>query len=388
MRMGRRKFTAVLASYLLFFGSIQAAQQYLYLSSGDNSLSKENHDKITVYAVDEDSGKLSEIQALKFPSSGPMTTSPNNDFLYSWTFSGSKNTRMEPFIATLKINPDGRLKLLHRSPIDELICYLKTDQTGRYLAGTNYFSGNVMVWNLDDGVYRGEMVSKIDLELKTHSTLFSADNQFLLVPATEPNKVFVNTFNSDTGTIAPHSPAHGSGPPGVSDARQPRYLVFNQQSKDIAYTTLERENAGVGVWKWDDKKGSIEIIQSITTMPEQYEGRITTADLHLTPDNRYLYISRRNIPVDNVDIENPTDAIIGFSVNPETGKLIEIGRTPCERIPRSFVIDEKGKYLYVAGQGEDTLGVYSIGGDGSLRRIIQYEVGKLPTWLLCFSPSF
>jgi hypothetical protein len=39
-------------------------------------------------------------------------------------------------------------------------------------------------------VFKGKAPREIELEKKSHSAVFSPNNRFLLVPATEPNKVF------------------------------------------------------------------------------------------------------------------------------------------------------------------------------------------------------
>ena len=65
-----------------------------------------------------------------------------------------------------------------------------------------------------------------------------------------------------------------------------------------------------------------------------------------------------------------------------------IGMTDCEHVPRSFVIDETGSFLYVAGQGDDKLGAYRIDSStGALTRVAQYEVGERPSWVECRTPA-
>ena len=342
--------------------------------------------KITVFTIDSATGKLSEIQALDLSGAGPIARAPNDDYLYLTSYTGKKKSEQKYFIATLKVNADGTLKLLQTAPIVGRASYLKVDKLGGYLTGAHYQLGLASVWQLDDGIYRGELASSLELEPKSHSTQFSFDNKYLLVPATGPNKVFINTFDAATGKIAPHTTKHVSGPTGDDDAQQPRHLIFSQRGKKhFAYTTMEQEQSGVAVWKWDPKLGTLEMIQNINTMPEQFEGRITTADLHLTPDHKFLYISSRNGARKKTSNTPTSNEIIGFSVSKKSGKLKLIGRTKCELIPRSFAIDDTGKFMYVAGQGDARLGVYAIAKDGSLSKVVQYETGLRPTWVECFT---
>ena len=64
------------------------------------------------------------------------------------------------------------------------------------------------------------------------------------------------------------------------------------------------------------------------------------------------------------------------------GKLTFIKHFPSEQIPRSFWINKTGDYVYVAGQGDNKLGVYKINKDnGHLIKVVQYETGLKPIWV-------
>ena len=157
-----------------------------------------------------------------------------------------------------------------------------------------------------------------------------------------------------------------------------QHLVFHP-NLSIAYTTNEREQPGVGAWQWDTEQGRLTPMQNIVTQPKGFTGSITTADLHLTPNAKYLYVSNRDITARF----EPTgrDSIVGFQVDTQNGRLKLISHTPCERVPRSFTIDKLGKFLYVAGQTDNHLGAYRIEPNGTLKKIAQYEVGKGPIWV-------
>ena len=107
---------------------------------------------------------------------------------------------------------------------------------------------------------------------------------------------------------------------------------------------------------------------------ESSSDSLTTADLHMTPDNKFLYASLR-------DKNNKVDAILLYKIKPD-GSLIYSERFPCENIPRSFCINQTGDYLYVAGQKAEKLGVYKINKEtGYLTKVSQYETGKAPIWV-------
>ncbi|MGB0909130.1 MAG: lactonase family protein [Nitrospirales bacterium] len=336
------------------------AAEYLYLASGDT---------IAVKAIDQQTGTLRDHQIVNLDGAGPMTFSPDHTFLYIVAkLPGSQ----KPFsIATYRIEDDAKLTLVHNAPIPMRTTYLQTNAKGDFLIGNHYKYGKMSVWKLSKGVYEGEIVQEILLEKQTHSAVFSQDSRYILVPATGPNKVFQITFDANSGKVALNTPTFASGP--TIGAREPRHLVFNRQL-DIAYTTQERMHPGVATWTWDSEKGLLKLTQNIVTTKENVKS-ISTADLHITPNNQFLYISSR-------DDEHQRDSIIFFKIDPKDGHLSLINHFPSEHFPRSFCISKSGKFLYVAGQGDARLGVYKIHPDtGYLKKITQYQTGARPTWV-------
>lgn len=348
-------------------GDPRDSEQRLYLAAGS---------QLASFDVNKESGELSLLQEIPLDGAGPFTIAPNRKLMYAVAAMPGEGKR-SPALATLEIGKEGKLKLAHTARVNLRPGYLMTDNNGEFLAGNHYGPGKASIWKIDP-VYKGETLHELTLEKKAHSAVFSPDNKWLLVPATGPNKVFVNHFTAQVGTIEPSKVPFVSGPSGESQAQQPRHLIFHP-NLSVAYTTNEREQPGVGVWQWDTEAGLLKPVQNIVTQPKGFKGKITTADLHMTPDGRFLYLSNRDIT--QRDAPDGEDSIVGFGVDPQTGQLTMIGHTPCERIPRSFTIDKLGKFLYVAGQGDAKLGAYRIEESGVLKKIKQYQVGKGPIWV-------
>ena len=347
-------------------GDPRDSEQRLYLAAGG---------QLSVYAVNKDTGLLSPLQQLPLSGAGPFTFAPNRKLMYATATVNAQ--KKDPAITTLAIGKTGKLKLLSRAAVNLRPGYLMTDNNGEFLAGNHYGPGKATVWKIDP-VYRGTTISELTLEQRAHSAVFSPDNHWLLVPATGPNKVFINQFTAQIGTAKPHDPPFARGPAGENEARQPRHLIFHP-NLSVVYTSNEREQPGVGAWQWDKEKGRLTPMQNIVTQPKGFTGKITTADLHLTPDAKFLYLSNRDITARHA----PTgkDSIVAFSIDPQNGRLKKIGHYPCERVPRSFTIDKLGKFLYVAGQTDARLGAYRIENTGALKKITQYKVGKGPIWV-------
>jgi len=363
-------YGAVIAAML--GGAIaSAAEQCVYLSAGG---------KITVYQVDPATYKLTVLQEAPLSGAGPLGVSRDKTMLYA-----AAQEEKAPAIATFRVGSDGKLTQVAISKVNLRPGYLMTDADDRFLAGSHYGPGKATLWRLEDGVFRGDTAQEITLEKNAHSSIFAPNNRWLLVPATGPNKVFQIRFNQKLGALAMNKPAYASGPQGESEAQQPRHLIFHPELP-IAYTTLERTRPGVGVWNWNEQKGLLAPVQNLVTQREEHaELFITTADLHLTPNAKYLYVSNRDTTERGSKTGN--DSIVAFSVDGESGRLTQIGHFACEHVPRSFAIDELGACIFVAGQNDDRLGAYAIDDStGKLKKLEQYKTGSSPSWVHCMSP--
>lgn len=350
------------------------AGQSVYLSAGGF---------VTVFRIDSKSGQLTPVHSVELKGAGPIGVSPDRKHLYvNSQIAAEEGKKPQPAIATFAIAENGKIKLLSHEASVMSAGYLNADSTGRFVAGNSYGNGTAALWKLDDdGVYRGSAPQIVSLEKRAHSTIFSPNNRYLLVPATEPNKVFQLRFDAAAGKLSPNDPPHADAPQGDDEARQPRHLVFHP-TLPMVYTTNERELPGVGVWQWDRDAGQLKTVQNLVTYPEGFDGVITTADLHFTPDGKFLYVSNRDIT--DRKARNGNDAIVGFRCDPQSGHLTYISHTPCEHVPRSFDVDASGNFVYVAGQGDDKLGVYRIDPDsGKLSKVASFEVGARPSWVTC-----
>jgi 6-phosphogluconolactonase len=326
----------ILIIVTLLVSTISSADELLYLSSGG---------ALDVKKIDLKTGKLTDLQKVELQGMTVFTFSRNKKFLYiKARIDGDKE---KPSIATYQIASDGLLSFVFNAPIDGNTTELKTDHTDHFLAGANYQEGTASIWKLEKGIYKGELVQRIVLEKQSHAARFSPDNKMLFIPATGPNKIFQLVFNQQTGSVKMKAPAIGP----KTGAAQPRHLVFHK-TLDVAYTTLERIKPGVAAWRWDPVNGELELMQSLINS-DDVSGRITNADLHISPDQEFLYISSR-------DQEQLLDQIIAYKINPVDGTLTLVKKFASEHFPRSFGINKTGDFIYVAGQKANKLGVYKI----------------------------
>ncbi len=366
----------ILSLFLVSVG-LGSAEEFLLVAAGGQA---------TAYQIDSASGTLAKTGELDLGMAGPMTEATDRSTIYININTNTEDPKggKKPVaaIGTFTCDAAGKLTLLQTTPSGMSAGYLKNDATGRFLAGSNYGAGQVSIWEVgENGVFEGKLIRTFELERCAHSAFFAPDNRTLYVPATAPNKIFQLRFNEATGEIYPSQPSSAPGPLGELDAKQPRHLIFHP-TKPIAYVTHERELPGAGVYGWDAESGVLTLQQSILSVEPTDEG-MTTADLHLSPDGRYLYVSNRDI-LNRKDPTKGRDSIALFRVDQESGKLEWVERFPCPKVPRSFCRNEAGTLLFVSGQGDNLLATYRIDPEsGRLTELGRKELSGRPSWVMC-----
>ncbi|MEE8452662.1 MAG: beta-propeller fold lactonase family protein, partial [Thermoguttaceae bacterium] len=106
----------------------------------------------------------------------------------------------------------------------------------------------------------------------------------------------------------------------------------------------------VTAMRYDARRGILSPIQTITTLPEGFDGRNSTAEVEVHPSGKFLYGSNRG-----------HDSIACFAIDQATGRLTWLGSQPTQgKTPRNFGIDPTGKYLLAANQNSDNVVVFRI----------------------------
>ncbi len=345
--------------------------QHLFLSlSGDN--------RVDNFLMLPGTGDLIHKQTVEIPGqAGPICESPGKYRLYVANRLRSEGKGWKNAIATLKLETSGKLTLLHNAEIEDYPSYIRTDATGRFLFGSHYGEGKVSCWEISNGLCTGKLV---DHELpgeKAHSVEISRRNNHVFVPHTGANKVSQFLFDPKTGQLTPNDPASVAGPANDRNFHEPRHILFHPVL-DYVYTSNER-GGGISTWDYDPNHGTLKLVQTLPTLPKDFDWTAAAADIRITPNGKFVYVSNR----DNTDRKAMTgkDTITGFSINEKNGRLKQVGRTPTVHGPRSFTIDETGTFMYVAGQYSSQLATYRIDpGKGTLTLLKTYRTGANPLW--------
>ena len=251
-------------------------------------------------------------------------------------------------------------------------CYVAVSNNDKWIAVANYSGGNVSVLPINkNGSLRpisqliqdaGSSVNKARQEkAHVHESVFSPDNAYLLTPDLGTDKVMIYQFNSSLSKpLHPSSPAFVTAAPGSG----PRHITFSPNKK-FAY--LIHELSGT-VTAYSYSTGKLKEIQELPTHPEGFKGVIGSAEVFVSPDNKFLYASNRG-DENNIAI---------FSINAVTGKLKLVGyQSVFGKAPRNFIIDPTGNYLLVANQDSDNIVIFKRDKKTGLLEATQDQI-KLP----------
>ena len=346
------------------------SSQILYVSA--------SHDKaVFAYTINEQTGELAAKFKTDLPfNPGVMAFSPQKTSVYVDLSVGD-----DAYVATLQRNNDGALSLRGKSAITSRSTYICTDNGGQFLLTCHYVAGDVSIYRIVDGVCTDELVEHQKTERTAHCIALEPSGRFVFVPHTAPNKVYQFRFDLQKGTLAPNDPPSVEGPDKNHKYHEPRHYVHHPQL-DVGYTSNEF-GGGITMWKFDPLTGTLKRLKTLSTLSPDSTGNFYAADIQLTPNGRFVYVSNRDQTERQPD-EPRHDTLTGFSLDSRTGEMTLVGSVPTPNQPRSFCIDHSGRFVYSAGTTTSTLFAYRIDQQtGSLEHFATYKTGGGPTWVMC-----
>ena len=335
-----------------------APMTIVYVSNVESS-------EIHVLQLNQQTGDLTLVETVAIPGvvkvgmSTPLAISPDRRFLFV-------AVRGEPkAVITFSIDPKtGKLKFIGSGPLADSMPFIATDRTGCWLLAASYQGHKFTVSPINAQGIVQPTQQILENHTNAHSIMPDANNRFVLGMTLGNDLVNVFRFDAKTGRLEPHTPPSVS----VKAKTGPRHFVFHPNGK-LVYVLGELD-ATVHVFDWNSAKGELKEKQSVRGLPPGLTGRIAAADLHLTPNGRFLYASVR-----------ASSTLVGFQVNAADGTLSLIEFVPTEKEPRAFSIDSTGQYLFVAGQHSHRLSSYRIEATGKLTKLKEYAMGKSPNWI-------
>jgi 6-phosphogluconolactonase len=280
---------------------------------------------------------------------------PTRPLLYAANEIYQFNGQPAGAVSAFSINPaDGKLTLLNQvSSLGGGACYVKVDASGRNVLVANFGAGSVAVLPIaPDGKLKtasafvqeeGKGPSPRQLGPHAHSFNPTPDGRLAVAADFGADKLFVYRFDPAAGTLTPHDPPFVAIKPGSA----PRHLAFSPDGK-TAYL-LNEITSTVTVLSYDSNKGRFQEQQTISTLPADYTGANTAAEIQVHPSGKFIFASNRghnSIAVLSVDVQGRLSDLHNYSV---------LGRTP-----RNFSLDPPGHWLIVANQDTNNVVVFAV----------------------------
>jgi 6-phosphogluconolactonase len=158
------------------------------------------------------------------------------------------------------------------------------------------------------------------------------------------DQIKIYRVDAAKGTFTPNDPPFATVNAGLG----PRHFTFGRGAR-FAYAICEM-GSSVAVFAYDAAKGSLNPVQTISTLPADFTGKDNSAEIEVDRSGRFLYASNRG-----------SDSITVFAIDPVKGTLKPVQVAPTlGKIPRNFALDPGGKYLLAANQNSGKIVAFAV----------------------------
>lgn len=248
----------------------------------------------------------------------------------------------------------GTLTLINSQPTQGAApCHIALSPEEDYVVTANYNGSNISLFPLDGkgrlkpGQTIGFEGSGPDKERQAiphlHFVYFTPDNHYLLANDLGTDRIHRFPLNTrQKGSNTPLVDRQRASDIRLTPGSGPRHAVFSADGR-FAYLITELSGE-VMAFTYDGD--SLSLMQTVQADTLDARG---SADIHLSPDGRFLYASNRL----------KGDGLAIFRVNTEDGTLSKAGYQPTGIHPRNFVLTPNGQYLLVACRDTDEIQIFA-----------------------------
>lgn len=290
---------------------------------------------------------LDQVEGLQNPTF--LAVDAKHSKLYALTVGVDSNNQHCGAAAAYDIDPaTGKLSWINREmTVPAPACHITLDHSNQCLLVSSYQGGMVGLSPLlEDGrigvtsdikVHNGSSILPIQDRPRAHSIFVDRSNRFVGVCDLGLDRIFMYKLDIHTFRLIPHGEVH------VSSGSGPRHFVLHPL---LSYGYVINElNATITAFSYDEDKGKLSEIQTISTLPDAYEGENACADIHISPDGKFLYGSNRG-----------HDSIVVYSIDQLLGTLTLVEHTSTlGGHPRNFAISPDGQFLLVANRDSNSI---------------------------------
>lgn len=330
-------------------------QYYLFVGTYTEGSFKNGDSKgIYVYKFDGATGDMKPVSTVATDNPSYLALAPGGKFLYSVNETdGAKPGGVSAFSFDKKT---GQLKFINKQQSGgDDPCYISVDAHRKWALVANYGGGDFSALPIAaDGAlgaatqtiqHVGVGATSRQEKPHVHSTILSPDEKYVLVCDLGLDKISVEQFNYQAAE-KPLTPAADSIT-AVEAGSGPRHTCF-YPGKPYVYLINELKGTVIA---FHYANGKLAPIQQLSSHPAGYTGNIGSADIHISPNGKFLYASNRG----------DANSLAIYTVDPATGKLTLKGfQSTLGKTPRNFLIDPTGHWLLAANQNGKNVVVFKI----------------------------
>jgi 6-phosphogluconolactonase len=326
---------------------------------------------IYIYHLDLSSGELTYAATVAGPGTDNpsfLILGPDKRCLYAVN-EFYKSEAPHGTMSAFAIDPaTGQLNYLNQQSTQGTApCYASIDPQGRYCLVANYESGNLCVLPIGKDGRLGEATDTVqfsgsgpnpDRQEGPHAHMVLPDpaGDFILAIDLGTDRLMAFRLDQERGILIPADPPWTQLPPGTG----PRHLAFHPH-RPFVYVVSELQST-VTVLRYTS--GACEASQVISTLPADFTGQSSGAEIKVAPSGRFVYVTNRG-----------HDSVAIYAVDQESGppsrryadtggQLSLVGHQATQGGgPRTFTIDPSGALLLVANQDTDTVVTFWINQD-------------------------
>ena len=283
-----------------------------------------------------------------------LAVDPTGKYLYAICGEGLVPGDKNGSVLTFAIDAQTGLikKLGEQSSEGRGPAHVSVDPKGRFVYVANYGQGNFAIYAVgaDGSLGKAKQVvqyegSGFDTALQkapfVHSVIPSADGKFIYVSSLGLDRIMVYGV-TDSGDFRPLSPPYTSSTPGAG----PRHFTIQPNGR-VAWSA-EEITSSVAAYDRDASNGALTPKERFKMVPADHKGNTSGADIHLSPDGKFLYASIRDL-----------DRIAVYSVSRKTGRLTAVALEDTHGDhPRNFCVDKKGEFVFVENMLTDNIAIF------------------------------
>ena len=352
-----KKITGLLgmAATILCCNGCISEEAEMYLLVGSYSSSAENG--IHVLSFDEEKGEshlVSGMNGIANPSF--LVPAYNGKRIYSVSETDDETASLFAYSFN---SSNGSLQLINKQPTNGTApCHVWVDSFDQLAIPANYNGGSISIFPIaTDGSLQEAIVEKYeggnpDSERQScphlHYIYSSPSGEYVYANDLGTDRIYKYNVVTDNGKthLEKGTPSCFQLPAGEG----PRHTTFHPNGK-YAYTIGEL-SGNVTVFTLSPD-GNLDPIQTIAADTLSAAG---SADIHLSPNGKFLYASNRL----------KGDGIAIFSVDNKSGLLTKVGYQPTCIHPRNFAITPNGKYLLCACRDDNKIQIFRINANNGL----------------------